>query len=203
VQLDPAGRFIAVPDKGLDLTFTLKLDPNHGKLQAVDASPARAREGAGPRHITFHPARPFAYIVNELDSTVTACRYDSGSGKLEPFQILSSLPDSFVGNSRASEIEISGDGRFLYASNRGCDSIAIFAVDAATGRMTNVGWQESFGRTPRFFAIDPTQRFMFVANEESDALVSFAIHANKGTLERSGDIVKTGSPVCILFRRMV
>jgi 6-phosphogluconolactonase len=202
VQLDPAGRFIAVPDKGLDVTFTFRLDPGHGKLHPIEAPPAQAREGAGPRHITFHPSRPFAYVLNELDSTLTACRYDPVSGRLEPFQILSSLPDSFVGNSRASEIEISADGRFVYASNRGYDSIAIFATDSATGRIASIGWQESFGKTPRFIAIDPTQRFMFVANEESDTIVTFKINKHDGTLQRSGDAVSTGSPVCIIFRPM-
>jgi 6-phosphogluconolactonase len=200
VQLDPAGRFFAVPDKGLDLTFTFRLDPNHGKLHPSDTPPAQAREGAGPRHITFHPSLPFAYVINELDSTVTACRYDPAHGRLEPFQILSSLPDTFIGNSRASEIEISADGRFVYASNRGYDSIAIFAVDPVTGRMTSVGWQESYGKTPRFFAIDPTQRFIFIANEESDTIVTFKIDRASGTLERTGDVVRTGSPVCIVFR---
>jgi 6-phosphogluconolactonase len=202
VALDPAGRFVAIPDKGLDLTFTVALDANQGKLHPIEASPAQAREGAGPRHITFHPSRPFAYIINELDSTVSACRYDPAGGGLEPFQILSSLPDTFVGNSRASEIEISADGRFVYASNRGDDSIAIFAVDPATGRMTSVGWQASRGKTPRFFAIDPTQRFMFAANEDSDTIVAFKINRADGSLEHCGDIVRTGSPVCIVFRPM-
>jgi 6-phosphogluconolactonase len=160
---------------------------------------ARLR-GHGRKRRATHPSRPFAYVVNELDSTVTAYRYDAGSGRLEPFQILSSLPDSFTGNSRSSEIEISADGRFVYASNRGYDSIAIFSVDADTGRITSVGWQESHGKTPRFFAIDPTQRFMFVADEESDAIVPFTIDKTNGKLGRIGDIVKTGSPVCIIFR---
>jgi 6-phosphogluconolactonase (cycloisomerase 2 family) len=200
VQFDPDGHFIAVPDKGLDLIFTFRLDAAQGKLRAIDAPPARAREGSGPRHISFHPSQPYAYVLNELDSTVTACRFDRTHGNLEPFQILSSLPDAFVGNSRASEIEVSPDGRFVYASNRGYDSIAFFAIDSGTGRMTSSGWQESQGKTPRFFAIDPTHRFMFVANEESDTIVTFAINKTEGTLERRGDPVTTGSPVCIVFR---
>jgi 6-phosphogluconolactonase (cycloisomerase 2 family) len=200
VQLDPAGRFIAVPDKGLDVTFTFRLDTSHGKLHPTDAPPAQAREGAGPRHMSFHPSRPFAYVLNELDSTVTACRHDASHGRLAPFQILSSLPDSFVENSRASEIEISADGRFLYASNRGHDSIAIFGIDPDSGRMAPTDWQESHGRTPRFFAIDPNQRFLFVANEESDTIVTFRMDQNDGKLQRAGEAVKTGSPVCIVFR---
>jgi len=199
VQYDPSDRFIAVPDKGLDLLFVYTLDPN-GKLKAIDAPPAHAREGAGPRHVSFHPSRPYAYVLNELDSTVMACRFDPESGALAPFQILSSLPDTYVGDSRASEIEVSRDGRFVYASNRGFDSIAIFAIDQATGRMSSAGWQESAGKTPRFFALDPTGQRMFVANEDSDTIVAFDVDQATGVLKNVGTAATLGSPTCILFR---
>src|SRR5262249_4023250 len=146
------------------------------------------------------PARRNAYVINELDSTVTAYRFDGSTGALEPFQVVSSLPDSFVGNSRASEIAVSPDGRFVYASNRGYDSIAILAVDAATGRLSSAGWQTSDGRTPRFFAIDPTHRVLFVANEDSDMIVPFGIDKATGLLRRTGDAARVGSPVCIVFK---
>src|SRR3954470_3207790 len=199
VQYDPSDRFIAVPDKGLDLVFTYTLD-TAGKLRAIDAPPAHAREGAGPRHISFHPARPYAYVLNELDSTVMACRLDPESGALAPFQILSSLPDTYVGDSRASEIEVSRDGRFVYASNRGYDSVAIFAIDHATGRMSAVGWQESAGKTPRFFTLDPTGQRMFVANEDSDSIVAFEVDQDTGRLTNVRTATHVGSPTCILFR---
>src|SRR5262249_42701175 len=134
VEFDPSGRFIVVPDKGLDVVFTYRLDTAARKL--VHAATAQAREGSGPRHVAFDPAGRNAYAINELDSTVTAYRFDASTGALEPFQIVSSLPDRFVGNSRASEIAVSPDGRFVYASNRGYDSIAIFAIDATTGRLS-------------------------------------------------------------------
>jgi 6-phosphogluconolactonase len=137
--------------------------------------------------------------VNELDSTVTAYRYSSDTGALEPVQVVSSLPDTFTGNSRAAEIAISADGRFVYASNRGSDTIAVLAVDEGTGRLTPVQWAPA-GRTPRFFTSDPTGRFMFVANEDDDTIQRFRLDAATGHLTADGVAARTGSPVCIVFR---
>jgi 6-phosphogluconolactonase len=162
-EFDPAGRFIVVPDKGLDCVWTFRLD-EAGKLHTAEPPLVQAREGSGPRHIAFHKQMPLAYVVNELDSTVTSYRYDPGTGRLAPFQIVPSLPESFTGNSRASEIAVSADGRFVYASNRGFDSVAVFSVDPANSWLTAVDFPRSGGKTPRFFALDPTGRFMYVAN---------------------------------------
>ena len=199
VEFDPSGRFIAVPDKGLDVVFVYEIDAAAGKLKAVGA-PVQGREGAGPRHIAFHPSGRSAYVINELDSTVTSYRFDPDTGSLEPFQRLSALPDSVTGNSRASEIAVSPDGRFVYASNRGYDSIAIFSVDAENGQLTSAGWQASEGRTPRFFAIDPNHQRLLVANEDTDTIVPFEIDHSSGSLQKSGEPVHVGSPVCILFK---
>lgn len=174
VEFDPSGRFIAVPDKGLDRIFVYEIDAAAGKLKAV-GQPAAARQGAGPRHIAFHPSGRLAYVINELDSTVTAYRFDPATGALEPFQLLSALPDTFAGDSRASEIAVSRDGRFVYASNRGDNTLAVFGVDAETGRLASTGWQASEGRTPRFFAFDPNGTRLFVANEDSDTIVPFDV----------------------------
>lgn len=198
-EFDPAGRFIVVPDKGLDVVWTFRLD-EAGKLHPAEPPFVQAREASGPRHVAFHKQQKLAYVINELDSTVTSYRYDPASGKLDPFQIIPSLPESFTGNSRASEIAVSPDGRFVYASNRGFDSVAIFMVDPANGWLRPVEYQQSQGKTPRFFAIDPTGRFMFVANEDSDTIVTYAIDQETGKLTATGDVVKTGSPVCIVFR---
>ena len=160
----------------------------------------QAREGSGPRHIAFHRQKPLAYILNELDLTVTSYRYDPAIGKLDPFQIIPSLPESFIGNSRASEIAVSPGGRFVYASNRGFHSVAVFEVDPASGWLRAVDYQKSEGKTPRFFAIDPTGRLMFVANEESDTIVTYAIDSQTGKLAATSDVIKTGSPVCVVFR---
>lgn len=203
VEFDPAGKFIVVPDKGLDAVFTLRLDAANGKLIASEPPFVGARETSGPRHIAFHPTLPYTYVINELDSTVTAYRYDAGQGRLTPFQIVSSLPDTYTGNSRGSEIAVSRDGRFVYGSNRGFDSVVVFSVDASTGRLTPVDWTPSQGKTPRFFALDPTGRYMYVANEESDTIITFRVDRNTGKLSPAGDIIKTGSPVCIVFRKTV
>ena len=194
---DPSGRFVAVPDKGLDRVFVF--DFTQGQLVPAAQPWLQAREGAGPRHIVFHPQAPYAYVVNELDSTVTACHFDTASGALRALQIVSSLPDSYTGNSRASEIALSPDGRTLYASNRGYDSIAAFRVDTATGRLTWLEATPSQGQTPRFFAIAPDGRHMFVLNEDSDSIVTFAIDAASGRLLPTQTREPCGSPVCLVF----
>lgn len=199
VEFDRTDRFIVVPDKGLDQTFTFQLDADKGKLIAIAAPAPISREGAGPRHVVFHPSNRLAYIVNELDSTISACRFDPESGAVTPIQIVSALPDTFTGNSRASEIAVSPDGRFVYASNRGYDSVAIFAVEAASGRLSQADWAPSKGKTPRFFTLDPRGTFMFVANEDSDTIINFRVDNTSGKLTPTGDEVKTGSPVCIIM----
>jgi 6-phosphogluconolactonase (cycloisomerase 2 family) len=197
-EFDPSGQYIVVPDKGLDRIFTFRLDGENKKLIQA-GNPVEAREGAGPRHIAFHPNGRLAYVINELDSTVTAYRFDPATGALEPFQFLSALPDFFTGNSRGSEIAISADGRFLYASNRGYDSIAMFEVEQTDGRLTAKSWQISNGKTPRFFAIDPTGRFMFVAHEESDNIVTCRVDPSNGKLTMAEGRIAVGSPVCVVF----
>lgn len=197
-EFDPSGAFIVVPDKGLDVVFTYRIDAEKAKLVQV-GQPVQAREGAGPRHVAFHPAGRLAYVVNELDSTVTGYRFDPGNGALTPFQVVSAVPDTFTGNSRAAEIAVSGDGRFVYASNRGNDSIATFAIDTASGRLTPAGWTLSGGKTPRFFALGGADRFLFAANEDSDSVTMFS-RAGDGRLAATDKVVRVGSPVCILLR---
>ncbi|WP_271505942.1 lactonase family protein [Bradyrhizobium sp. CCBAU 11357] len=177
----------------------LKTDAETGKLVQA-GKPAQAREGAGPRHVAFHPAGQLAYVVDELDSTVTAYRFDPADGALQPFQMLSAVPDAFTGNSRAAEIAVSTDGRFVYASNRGNDSIAVFAMDPTTGRLSPASWMPSGGKTPRFFALGPSDTFLFAANEDSDTLIAFRRDAANGALSATSEVVRVGSPVCILFR---
>jgi 6-phosphogluconolactonase (cycloisomerase 2 family) len=198
VEPDPAGRFILVLDKGADRTFTLRVDAAAGRLELV--ATLVHREGAGPRHIAFTPDARFAYVLNELAASLLACRYDAATGALDPFQLLPSVPDDCTGHADAAEVAVSRDGRFLYASNRGHESIGVFAIDAATGRLSPVQWVPSGGRTPRFFALDPTGRFLFAANEDSDVITGFAVDAGTGRLTPTGQEIRTGSPVCIVFR---
>lgn len=196
---DPSGRFVIVPDKGLDRIFSFRFEG--GRLVPARQPWVDTREGAGPRHVAFHPSLPLVYAVNELDSTVTAYRLDAESGALAPLQLLSALPASFTGNSRAAEIEVSADGRSLYASNRGHDSIAHFAI-GADGLLRLVSAVPCGGRTPRFFALAPDGRWLYVLNEDSDTIVRFPVDAGTGGLTPVTDsALACGSPVCMIFRR--
>ncbi len=194
---DHSGNFVVVPDKGLDRVFSFRFD--NGKLFPAEQPFVTAREGSGPRHLAFHPRAGFAYVVNELDSSVTAYHFNAQNGALTPFQVLPSLPASFTGNSRASEIEVDRSGRFLYASNRGYDSVAVFAIDQGTGMLSPVEFMPTSGRTPRFFTLTPNERFLFALNEDSDTIISMAVDPHTGGLGKTGFSVSTGSPVCMVF----
>lgn len=196
---DPAGRFVAVPDKGLDRTFIYVFDVERGRLLPGDPPSVVAQPGAGPRHAAFHPHLPYAYIINELDSTITTFGYDAERGRLDPRQRVSTLPPGYTGASATAEIAVAPSGRFLYGSNRGHDSIAIFAIDQSTGTLASVGWQPCGGKTPRFFALDPSGSFLYSANQGSDTIVAFRVDQATGALAPTGHVVQTGSPVCIAF----
>jgi 6-phosphogluconolactonase (cycloisomerase 2 family) len=158
-----------------------------------------ARATSGPRHVAFHPSNTFAYVVNELDSTVVAYHFDARSGALRPFQVLSALVDTFTGNSTGAEIAISSDGRFVYASVRGADTIATFAIDAISGRLTLINSVPAGGKTPRFFAIAPDGKAMFVATEEGHTIVRHSIDPKTGLPGESVVVAETGSPTSIVF----
>ncbi|MEX3958861.1 lactonase family protein [Trinickia sp. EG282A] len=195
--LDPTGRFVVVPDKGLDRIFVFRFEG--GKLTPTQHAFIVTRETAGPRHVAFHPQNAYMYCVNELDSTVTSYRYAADSGALIPLQILSTLPDTYTGNSRASEIEVARNGRYVYASNRGHDSIAIFAIDQASGRLSFVDAESTRGHTPRYITSTPDGRVMYALNEDSDSIVAFAIDDTTGRLAYTGCTTNCGSPVCMVF----
>jgi 6-phosphogluconolactonase len=197
---DPRGRVLLVPDKGLDATFVFRLDTAAAKLVPGDPPSVPSRPGAGPRHVDFHPTKPYAYVINELDSTITTFRLDPERGRLEPLQTITTLPPAFTGNSTTSEIVVAPSGRFVYGSNRGHDSLAIFAVDDATGVLSPVGWEPTQGKTPRFFAIEPSGTFLYAANQASDSIVTFRVDQASGKLTPTGHVVKTGSPSSIVFR---
>lgn len=198
VEFDPGGRFIVVPDKGCDRVLVYTIDAA-GKLHRVEDAGAAARETSGPRHVAFHPGGGFAWVVNELDSTVVGYRFDARSGALQPFQLLSALADDFTGNSRGSEIAVSPGGRFVYVSNRGADTIATFAVTPMTGRLTMIGSAPAGGKTPRFFALGTDGRAMFVANEEGHTIVRHAIDQRTGLPGAPVTVAETGSPTSIVF----
>lgn len=196
---DPSGQFVVVPDKGIDRVFSFQFVD--GKLHPAKIPEMVARESSGPRHIAFHPAGLWAYVINELDSTLTACVFDTITGALQPFQIVSALSDSFTGNSRASEIEVHPAGHTLYASNRGEDSIAVLQIDAITGRLSLIQSMPCGGKTPRFFTLTPCGRFMYVLNEDSDLIVAMGVDKVTGRLQYSNRVHPCGSPVSMVFSR--
>ena len=191
----PDGRFVLVPDKGQDRVFLFAFDG--GRLAPAFQPWLDCREGAGPRHLAWHPTLACAYVVNELDNTVLTCRFDAATGTLQGLQILSTLPECFVGNSRAAGIAVSHDGRQVLASNRGADSIAVFEVDAATGLLRASAGFASGGRTPRFFTASPDGRWLYVLNEDSDAIACFG----QGDAWRLQAATPCASPVCMVFAR--
>ena len=199
IPLDPSGQFAIVPDKGLDRVFVFRLDTAHGKLVPTAQGSVQAKPGAGPRHAAFHPHAPFLYVINELDSTVAAYRFHADSGELTQLQVTTSLPADFKERSTGAEIALDPSGNHLYASNRGHDSIVIFAVDPNSGLLTTIGWEPTQGRQPRHFALDPAGSFLYAANQASDCITTFAIDQPRGTLKSTGQVVHTGSPVSIVF----
>ncbi|MBV6307342.1 lactonase family protein [Candidimonas humi] len=195
---DPSGRYVLVPDKGLDRVFCLAFE--NGRLRP--ASHAVCRENSGPRNLVFHPRLPAAYVVNELDSTVTLYRYEPEEPRLEPLQIVPTLPQSYTGNSRASGIVVDPAGRFLYASNRGLDSIAVYAIDPDSGWLDFQGVHDALGKTPRFITLDPDGRRLFVAHEDSDGIAVFDMDPGSGGLSLAAPIVPVGSPVSVVFKQV-
>jgi 6-phosphogluconolactonase len=197
---DSTGQFVVVPDKGLDKIHVYRFDPERGKLLACDPPFVKARYGAIPRHIAFHPNRRYAYVINEMDSTVNAYHWDSARGQLTPFQRVPTTPTDYVGDNTGAEIAITPSGAFVYASNRGHDSIAMFSVDASTGALTAIGWESVQGKKPRFFGPDPDWSHLYAANEDSHTIVVFKVDHETGKLAPTGQVIETGSPSCVVFK---
>jgi 6-phosphogluconolactonase len=201
VSFDPSGRFLLAPDRGTDRVHIYRLDLSTGKLVPNNPAFAKTRPGAGPRHLAFHPGKPWAYVCDELDSTVTAHRWDSERGELKAFQVIPTLPVDFIGANTTAEIEVAPSGNYLYVSNRGHNSIVIFSIDSANGMLAPIGWEPTGGKTPRFFGLDPTGGLLYAANLDSDNIVAFRVDERTGKLMPTGQVVETGSPSCIIFAR--
>ena len=199
VAFDPSGRFVLVPDKGLDRVFIFHFDAAAGKLGATEQGSAAARSGYAPRHMAFHPALPVAWVLDEIGSAITSYHWDGERGALRPAQILPTVPPDFTSDNTAAEIAVSRAGRFVYCSNRGHDSVAIYASDPKTGLLTSIGWESTRGKRPRFIALDPLNRFLYAANEQSDSIVTFRVNAASGRLAPTGQTVSNASPVTIAF----
>ncbi len=195
----PDNRFTLDCDLGLDKIFINHLDATAAKLTPGDPPFATVAPGSGPRHLTFSPDGKFIYVINEMGGTITVFSYAATNAAMTEVQTISTLPKDFATNSTAAEIVLHPNGKFLYGSNRGHDSIAIFVVDQKTGRLTFVEHQSTQGRTPRHVAIDPAGRWLLAENQASDSVVVFAIDAETGRLKPTGQTVSVGSPVCAVF----
>lgn len=199
VTLSPDERFLFVPDLGLDQVMAYRFDAAAGTLAPAELPFAVVPTGAGPRHFAFHPNGQFAYSINELGSTVTVFAYNPERGSLSQLKSVSTLPPKFAGQSTTAEIAVHPSGKFLYASNRGHDSIAVFEVTPRTGALKAAGHVPSGGKTPRNFAIDPTGRWLWAANQDSHSVVLFRIDPKTGGLAAAGTVLEVGSPVCVTF----
>jgi 6-phosphogluconolactonase len=192
-------RFVFVVDLGLDEVVVYRFDPAKGSLTPNDPPFVKLAPGAGPRHMAFHPNSKFAYVLNEVNSTVTAFAYDSKNGSFSTLQTLSTIPKDFTAHNDTAEIVVHPSGKFLYASNRGHDSIAEFAIDPAKGTLTLAGDFSTRGKTPRNFALDPTGKFLLAANQESNNIVVFRIDQSTGALTGTGQEAQVPAPVDIVF----
>ena len=197
IYLDAAGRFAFVPDLGLDKILVYRFDATKGTLTPHDVPWASVSPGSGPRHFAFDPTGRYAYVINELSSTVAGFSYDAPHGTLDSFQTVSTLPKGFDETNSTAEIHVAPSGKILYGSNRGHDSIAIFAIDEATGRLRLTGHEPTQGQVPRYFGIDPTGTYLLAANQKSDTIVVFRIDPTTGSLKPTGRSVSVPMPVCI------
>ncbi len=202
IDLSPDNRFAMVDDLGLDELLVYKFESANGSLTPNNPPFAKLDPGSGPRHFALAPSGRFAYVISEMHSTVTAFSNDEKSGTLNALQTISTLPKDFTGQNDDAEIQMHPSGKFLYASNRGHDSVAVFAVDAAKGTLTPVEYTPTQGKIPRSFEIDPTGKFLFAENQKSDTIVVFRIDANTGRLTPTGQVLNVSSPVCIKFLRI-
>jgi len=196
IVLDPSNRFAYSCDLGTDKIMIFRFDPRSGKLLPAEPPWVQVTPGRGPRHLAFHPSGKYIFVLNELSSTVTAFTRDPEKGSLQELQTLTALPKDFRGKNTGADIHVSLDGRFLYCSNRGHDSIAIFAIDRGGG-LAIVGHESTRGMTPRNFAIDPNGEFLLVANQKSDNIVVFRLDQKTGRLSFTGHKVEAPSPVCL------
>ena len=202
INLSPDNRFAIAADLGLDELLVYRFDATKGTLLANDPPFVKVPAGSGPRHFAFHPNGKFAYAIEEMGSSVTAFFYDAAGGILHPLQTLSTLPKDFKGHDDSAEVQVHPSGKFLYGSNRGHDSIVVFAIDAAHGTLTPVEHVPTQGKEPRDFSIDPTGAYLIAANQNSNTLVVFRIDASSGRLTATGQVLELHAPVCVKFGYM-
>jgi 6-phosphogluconolactonase len=196
VLATPDNRFIVVSDLGIDQLISYRFDGGVAEHSQLTLPPR-----SGPRHFAFHPRSPWAYVANELNSTVASLDFDAANGRLSVRSIAKTVPDSAAAGNHCSEIKVSADGRWLYVGNRGHDSLSRFSIDDATGVATLLGNTPTGGKTPRHFAFDPSSAFLAVANQDSDAIAIFSVDAGTGDLTMLPHSASTGTPTSVTFVR--
>jgi 6-phosphogluconolactonase len=192
----PDGRYLLVSDLGLDRIVTYRLDEAANKL--IHQSEVSLHPGAGPRHLSFHPNGKFVYVINEVDSTITSFTYDKENGQLTTKETVSTLPADFKDENSCAEITVSTDGKFVYGSNRGHDSIVVFAIDEQTGSLSLVQHISVEGGHPRHFALTPNGRYLLAANRDTNNIVTFKVNKASGELTFTGNSVTLSKPVCVV-----
>ena len=197
ITLDAESKHAFVADLGLDKIFIYQFDSTQGKLRFNEKPWVQMKAGAGPRHLVFHPNSKYAYVINELDSTIVAFNYNAQQATLKEFQTISTLPKDFSGPNTCADIHIHSSGKFLYGSNRGHDSIVIFKIAMDTGKLTYIDHELTQGKTPRNFCIDPTETFLIVANQDTGNIVTFKINKATGKLMPTGHTAEVPTPVCV------
>jgi len=202
IDLSPDNRFAMVDDLGLDELLVYKFDAVKGSLTPNDPPFTKIDAGAGPRHFALRPDGKFAYVISEMGHTVTVLSNDVATGKLATLQTITTLPKDFTGRNDDAEIEVHPSGKFVYASNRGDDSLVIYAIDQNKGTLAQVGSVHTGGKEPRSFEIDPTGKLLFAENQKSDNIVVFKIDAKTGQLTPTGKVLDVASPVCLKFTPM-
>ena len=198
INVDPSGKRAYCADLGLDKVLVYKVNKK-GKLKANDPPFAKTQPGGGPRHLNFHPSGKFAFVNLEMTSKVTVFSHDGKTGALNEIQTVSTLPRDFAANNSTAEIRVHPNGKFVYCSNRGHDSIAVFAIDEKSGKLTLVEHEPSGGKTPRNFCIDPSGSFLLAANQNTNNVVVFRIDGNTGSLSTTGSSIESPKPVCVRF----
>jgi 6-phosphogluconolactonase len=199
ILTDPTNHFVLVPCKGSDYIAQLTFDPATGALAANGVPHLATAAGAGPRHLAFAPDGAHAYLINELDSTLVALTYDSGTGRLATVQTVSTRAAGAVGANTGAEVWVHPSGKWVYGSNRGDNNVATFAIEAGTGRLSLVGHTPSGGSTPRDFTLDPTGRWLHAANQGSSTVIAFAIDATTGLPAPTGAQLTAAMPSFVGF----
>jgi 6-phosphogluconolactonase len=200
ITTDPANRFALTCDLGLDKVLVYRLDAAKGTLAPNDPAAATLEPGSGPRHLAFHPDGRWVYVINELASTMTVFGYAARRGALTTLQTVSTLPDGFTGkNNSTAEVQAHPSGQFVYGSNRGHDSIAVFAVDKQSGRLSLVQHQSTLGKMPRHFTLDPAGNWLLAENQQTDNMAIFSVDKSTGRLAPTGQVLSAPAPVCALF----